>query len=174
MLALLCLWTPDANKQGWWSGEDPSGNAGLFPSNYVELQEHDSSSIPAVPLSTSHHEEHEQEPESEEVKHAGDETAIAEYDYEAQEDNELSFPEGARITNIERVDDNWWAGEYNGQEGLFPCTFPFPSPFSSISFPLHLFPYLFYLLLFVLRMFKRLRTPRLRLPLFFFLPSIRG
>ena len=59
------------------------------------------------------------------MEHADEgETAIAEYDYEAQEDNELSFPEGARITNIERVDEAWWAGEYNGQQGLFPSIAP--------------------------------------------------
>jgi len=40
----------------------------------------------------------------------------------------LSFPEGAVITNIERVDENWWAGEYDGQQGLFPCTSPFIPP----------------------------------------------
>lgn len=32
------------------------------------------------------------------------------------------------ITNIERVDENWWAGEYDGQQGLFPCTSPFIPP----------------------------------------------
>jgi hypothetical protein len=36
----------------------------------------------------------------------------------------LSFPEGALITNIERVDENWWGGEYDGKAGLFPCNPP--------------------------------------------------
>jgi hypothetical protein len=47
----------------------------------------------------------------------------------------LSFPEGGRITNIERVDENWWAGEYDGQQGLFPCIslHPLPIPYSSLS-----------------------------------------
>jgi drebrin-like protein len=57
------------------------------------------------------------------------ESAIAEYDYEAQEDNELSFPEGARITNIERVDESWWAGEFNGEQGLFPGIPPFSTSY---------------------------------------------
>jgi drebrin-like protein len=77
-----------------------------------------------VPLSTPHSHEDDHpastQPAAEEDEEGG-ETAIAEYDYEAQEENELSFPEGARITNIERVDDNWWAGEYQGNSGLFPC-----------------------------------------------------
>ena len=83
----------------------------------MELQEHDASDVPAVPLSTSAPAPHEPEPVADEG-----ETAIAEYEYEAQEENELSFPEGARIINIERVDENWWAGEYDGKTGLFPCT----------------------------------------------------
>jgi drebrin-like protein len=110
---------------------------GLFPSNYVELQESSASSVPAVPASTAHdsapHEdyypketEHEEEPEDD------GETAIAEYEYDAQEENELSFPEGARITHIQRVDENWWAGTYDGKEGLFPGTrSPLPSCLAS-------------------------------------------
>src|ERR1700745_3424578 len=50
------------------------------------------------------------------------ETAIADYDYGAQEDNELSFPEGAKIIRIKRIHEDWWEGEYNGQTGLFPGT----------------------------------------------------
>ena len=80
-----------------------------------------------MPLSTAHDEpEHEEDHEQVDDHEQEGETAIAEYDYEAQEDNELSFPEGAVITNIEKVDENWWAGKYDGQTGLFPCT-PYPS-----------------------------------------------
>lgn len=46
-------------------------------------------------------------------------TAVAIYDYSAQEDNELSFPDGAVIENVEFPDDDWWQGTYNGHEGLF-------------------------------------------------------
>ena len=88
-----------------------------------------------MPLSHSHDDvsapaTHHEEPAAAAGADDG-ETAVAEYDYEAQEENELSFPEGAVITNIERVDDNWWAGEYQGHSGLFPCTSPppFPVPF---------------------------------------------
>lgn len=108
-----------SNAQGWWSGDDPTGHNGLFPSNYVELQEADESS--AAPVSTGHQVHHEPEPEPDpEPQEDEGETAIAEYDYEAQEDNELSFPEGAKIIRIERVDASWWAGEYDGKAGLFP------------------------------------------------------
>lgn len=44
--------------------------------------------------------------------------------YDAAEDNELSFKEGDKITNVDKVDENWWQGVCNGQEGLFPSMSP--------------------------------------------------
>lgn len=51
--------------------------------------------------------------------------AIAEYDYEAGEDNELTFEESDKIINIEFVDDDWWLGELEktGEKGLFPSNY---------------------------------------------------
>lgn len=46
-------------------------------------------------------------------------TALAIYDYEATEDNELSFPDGATIEDVQFPDDDWWHGHYKGKEGLF-------------------------------------------------------
>lgn len=46
-------------------------------------------------------------------------SAIALYDYEAAEENELSFPEDAIIENLEFPDDDWWLGTYKGERGLF-------------------------------------------------------
>lgn len=40
--------------------------------------------------------------------------------YDAAEDNELSFKEGDKITEIDKVDENWWQGKANGATGLFP------------------------------------------------------
>ena len=46
------------------------------------------------------------------------------YDYTAQFDEELSFPEGALITLLRTddngVDDGWWEGSYQGKVGVFP------------------------------------------------------
>lgn len=57
------------------------------------------------------------------------------------EDNEISFPDGAKITNLvsyssfcvlvrpmtkdkqEFPDEDWWMGEYGGKSGLFPANY---------------------------------------------------
>jgi hypothetical protein len=71
----------------WWMGRNSSGETGLFPSNYVDLVEddeaHDAPAAPGPPAG----------------KPAGP-TATAQYDYEAAEDNELSFPDGATVLNV--------------------------------------------------------------------------
>jgi serine/threonine protein kinase len=52
-------------------------------------------------------------------------TAIAEYDYDMQEDNEINLKEGDIITNIDMVDEDWWIGQNRagGGYGLFPSNF---------------------------------------------------
>ena len=82
--------------EDWWMGENAQGEAGLFPSNYVELVEDEAGSAPApaAPAAAQHH-----EPEPAAHQAVG-KTVTALYDYEAAEDNELSFPEGATIANV--------------------------------------------------------------------------
>lgn len=36
---------------------------------------------------------------------------------------ELSFPEGATVTNVEFPDEDWWFGHYKGDSGLFPANY---------------------------------------------------
>jgi hypothetical protein len=87
--------------EDWWMGTNEKGESGLFPSNYVELVEEEESSAPAA---------HEPQPAPAPAARpaaaaaapAGP-TATAAYDYEAAEDNELSFPEGAKITGLVSV-----------------------------------------------------------------------
>ncbi|KAE8449736.1 hypothetical protein EG329_007511 [Mollisiaceae sp. DMI_Dod_QoI] len=107
----------------WWMGTNSKGESGLFPSNYVELVEDDEA--PA---------QHEPEPEPAPAQAprpaaapaaaatAGP-TATAIYDYEAAEDNELSFDEGATITSLEFPDEDWWFGHFRGKSGLFPANY---------------------------------------------------
>jgi hypothetical protein len=48
-------------------------------------------------------------------------TAKAMYDYTASEENEISFPDGAIITDILFVSEDWWQGKApDGTVGLFP------------------------------------------------------
>ncbi|CAL1596493.1 unnamed protein product [Knipowitschia caucasica] len=49
--------------------------------------------------------------------------AVVEFDYEAQQDDELSLSVGDIIGNIRRDDGGWWEGELNGRRGLFPDNF---------------------------------------------------
>jgi hypothetical protein len=119
----------------WWMGTNVHGETGLFPSNYVELvedddgadhhhqqqQQHERAPPPRAPAAAaSSHREPEPEPEPEQASTA---TATALFDYEAAEDNEVSFPEGATITGVEFPDEDWWFGHYGGHSGLFPANY---------------------------------------------------
>ncbi|KAM5356282.1 hypothetical protein ACJ41O_002928 [Fusarium nematophilum] len=109
----------------WWMGTNSRGESGLFPSNYVEVVKDDEPVEPAVAVPPpAPIPEPEPEPPAP-VAAAGSagHTATALYDYEAAEDNELSFPEDAKITNLEFPDDDWWFGFYQGQSGLFPANY---------------------------------------------------
>jgi len=116
----------DMVDEDWWMGTNAQGERGLFPANYVELVEDDEPATggAAPPLPT--HPSAAQEPEPPAAPQAAGgtgPTATALYDYEAAEDNELSFPEGATITGVEFPDDDWWLGSFNGQSGLFPANY---------------------------------------------------
>ncbi|KAL8736523.1 MAG: hypothetical protein Q9181_002417 [Wetmoreana brouardii] len=120
----------DMVDEDWWMGENSRGEVGLFPSNYVELvadNDDDEGAAAAsrhIPATAPTH-----EPDPEPAKHPESaafgqgHTATALYDYDAAEDNELSFPENAKITGIEFPDDDWWSGEYAGRQGLFPANY---------------------------------------------------
>jgi hypothetical protein len=91
----------------WWMGQNTIGETGLFPANYVELVEEEE---PPAGVRTPHREHrgvHNEPP----AAHAEEEgqTATATYDYEAAEDNELSFPDGAKITGVVSISSsfNW-------------------------------------------------------------------
>ncbi|EXJ86948.1 hypothetical protein A1O3_03902 [Capronia epimyces CBS 606.96] len=101
----------------WWIVTNEAGLSGLVPSNYLSIldDDNDGGHVPAAepslptPAPTS--------PPSQGV------TATALYDYEAGEDNELSFPENAIILNVTFPDEDWWHGEYQGKTGLFPANY---------------------------------------------------
>ncbi|OBT61326.1 hypothetical protein VE03_09540 [Pseudogymnoascus sp. 23342-1-I1] len=113
----------DMVDDDWWMGTNSKGESGLFPSNYVELVE-DDEPAPAAPSRPSAPEETPAPvaPAAPEPSSSGP-TATAIYDYEAAEDNELSFEEDAKITDLEFPDEDWWFGHLNGKSGLFPSNY---------------------------------------------------
>ncbi|OAA39686.1 actin binding protein [Metarhizium rileyi] len=124
----------DMVDEDWWMGTNHLGESGLFPSNYVELIEEETGTAPAAPPAAA---ETPKAPEPAvrgvpSAPAAAAPTATALYDYEAAEDNgksnrmnarELSFPEDAKITNLEFPDEDWWFGHYGGHAGLFPSNY---------------------------------------------------
>jgi drebrin-like protein len=67
---------------------------------------------------------HEAEPATPPITHAGGQRAKAEYDYEAAEDNEVSLREGEIVTNVDKVDPDWWVvTNEKGQSGLVPSNY---------------------------------------------------
>nr|XP_020450255.1 drebrin-like protein A [Monopterus albus] len=46
------------------------------------------------------------------------------YDYQAEDESEISFEPGDIITNVETMDKAWWRGwSKNGRQGLFPANY---------------------------------------------------
>jgi hypothetical protein len=47
------------------------------------------------------------------------------YDYDAGEENEISFKEGDHIVQVDTtISDDWWSGTTaNGATGLFPAAY---------------------------------------------------
>ena len=51
--------------------------------------------------------------------------AVALYDYEMDEDNEITLAEGDQIVDIEFASEDWWSGTNarTGAMGLFPANY---------------------------------------------------
>ncbi|XP_070833421.1 intersectin-1 isoform X3 [Chaetodon trifascialis] len=105
------------NPGGWWEGElqarGKKRQIGWFPANYVKL------------LSPSTSKTTPTEPTPPKLAPAS--TAVCQvigmYDYVAQNDDELAFLKGQVITVLNKDDCDWWKGELNGREGLFPSNY---------------------------------------------------
>lgn len=96
----------DMVDEDWWMGQNPRGETGLFPANYVELIPEGQESAGNVGGLMTPPPEPEPAPAAPAAPMpaaggaGGGQTATAQYDYEAGEDNELSFPDGATVTDI--------------------------------------------------------------------------
>jgi hypothetical protein len=49
--------------------------------------------------------------------------AKVEFDYKAQEPDELTITKGDIITNIKQMEGGWWEGDLHGKRGVFPDNF---------------------------------------------------
>jgi len=49
--------------------------------------------------------------------------ARALYDFDAQDTEELAFKAGDIINIIQAVDAEWWQGEVDGRQGIFPVSY---------------------------------------------------
>lgn len=90
--------------EGWWSGNNSKGQYGMFPSNYV------TSYLNQTIEEEGANEEIIVQEVIEKPSVSNDDntnnTAVALYDYEAQDDTEISFSEGEIITGIILQDEN--------------------------------------------------------------------
>lgn len=105
--------------EDWWLGVNARGEQGLFPSNYVEVVEgdDDGAAEPAAPAAAS---AAAHEPPAAPPAPAGASagpTATALYDYEAAEDNEISFPDGAKIMDLVSPSSCFYVTHYPKGEG---------------------------------------------------------
>ena len=64
------------------------------------------------------------------------------FEYDAEQEDELTLAVGDIVTNIEQLDEGWWEGELHGKRGLFPENFveiieekPMNGKFIVIKFP---------------------------------------
>uniref|UniRef100_A0A1A8Q2X0 Intersectin 1 (SH3 domain protein) n=1 Tax=Nothobranchius rachovii TaxID=451742 RepID=A0A1A8Q2X0_9TELE len=105
------------NPGGWWEGElqarGKKRQIGWFPANYVKL----------LSPSTSKTTPTEPTPPKLAPASTGLCQVIGMYDYVAQNDDELAFQKGQVITVLNKDDCDWWKGELNGREGLFPSNY---------------------------------------------------
>jgi hypothetical protein len=90
----------DMVDEDWWMGQNSRGEVGLFPANYVELVPDGPGAAQAAAPAPVAAQEEPPTPASAAAAPAKGHNAVAQYDYEAAEDNELSFPDGATITDI--------------------------------------------------------------------------
>ncbi|KAG1970245.1 F-BAR and double SH3 domains protein [Pimephales promelas] len=127
----------DGDMEDWVKARNQTGLVGYVPEKYLQLPTSNSLLSMIQSLSSIDAQSHtsstsaEQEPEIETLTQSSPNSpasavnlARALYAYEAQTEDELSFPEGAVICILSKhnqEDDGFWEGEFNGAVGVFPA-----------------------------------------------------
>jgi len=97
----------EKDDSGWWRGRNKKGQEGVFPSNFVEVvgEEGGTGNTGTIEINAEFQ---------------------ALYDYEAEDENELTIKEG-EILHVVSETDGWYFGTNKaGQEGNFPSNFVEP------------------------------------------------
>jgi hypothetical protein len=83
----------------WWEGRY-KGQLGYFPRDYVEVIDEKSATA------------------------KGDDDVVVQarvmFDYDASSATELTIATGQIVTIVDKTNDDWWEGEYDGKSGFFP------------------------------------------------------
>uniref|UniRef100_A0A3Q3DTP6 SH3 domain-containing protein n=1 Tax=Hippocampus comes TaxID=109280 RepID=A0A3Q3DTP6_HIPCM len=93
-----------------WARGQLGAASGIFPLNFVEVVE----DLPSTPTC----------PSGQNVqRNSSVEWAVAQHDFDANAEDELSFKRGDCILVTRHVDAEWSCGRLNGKEGIFPKVF---------------------------------------------------
>ncbi|XP_060552362.1 uncharacterized protein LOC132713703 isoform X2 [Ruditapes philippinarum] len=124
---------------GWWIGTTVNGERGKFPAHYVRVcvkhthidQTVSNKDIDITPgfegkplddYTADLHDDQSTSNRIVDITPGFDVTAL--YGFTAETDDQISFDPGDMITNIERINDDWWRGTTaKGIRGLFPATY---------------------------------------------------
>ena len=114
----IVIVTGDA-EDGWYHGALLDGSkSGIFPRGFVSLLDQDSE-----PLASQLLVQVSPEPVVQQQQNGKRPYGTAVYDFNGQQDDELSFREGQVIELLRHVNDEWMEGRVNGRTGIFPSAF---------------------------------------------------
>ncbi|XP_028402055.1 SH3 domain-containing protein 19-like isoform X2 [Dendronephthya gigantea] len=99
----------------WLKGK-VNNSVGIFPANFVKIERD-------LPLTTNTNDVVTPAPTRNTGNSVNEEWCRAIHDYQGEHKDDLSFVTGTEIKIIERIDNDWFKGEYSGNSGIFPASF---------------------------------------------------
>lgn len=123
------------DSKHWWRVQNARSQSGYVPSNYVKKEKPSlfdsikkkvkkgsgSKTLPSnsSPIAGPG------SPESRRIAEPSEAigSAVVKYNYQAQQPDELALTKGTRILILEKSNDGWWRGQYQGHTGWFPSNY---------------------------------------------------